>query len=195
MSGKVSIKTEILSVLLSFSIAGTVAGLAASQANALDGSTGSRSAIAKTLTFGAPIRRASPPSKQTKLSQDKGVYSSIDRDLGDPADSPTSPQADFSSDHKIAINTSHVPASTERKGTVQVDTGNSSSSPAFDRVPEGQRDFLLQRITLTEKILTRFGRAYDYRALTVSQLQSVLDGLEAQRKKDGQAVPLPPDEL
>jgi hypothetical protein len=53
-------------------------------------------------------------------------------------------------------------------------------SARFDPVPQPQRDGIARRLGLVEEILRKHGRAYDYRSLTVRDLETILAELDAQ---------------
>jgi hypothetical protein len=50
----------------------------------------------------------------------------------------------------------------------------------FDAVPQSQADGISKRLGLVEEILRKYGRAYDYRTLTIKDLQAILADLDAQ---------------
>ncbi len=52
----------------------------------------------------------------------------------------------------------------------------------FDEVPKEKMDEIAVRIKYTYEILKRFGRAYDYRSTTLSQLKQTLAELEKETK-------------
>lgn len=62
-----------------------------------------------------------------------------------------------------------------------------TGSPSFDPVPADQTEALLKRLKLVETLIEKFGRAYDYRALTVSQLENILANLEKAEPPVGDA--------
>ena len=73
---------------------------------------------------------------------------------------------------------------------VPADTADTSSSPgkvasstSFDVVPTSQTEPFIRRLKLAEALLTRHGRAYDYRAMTVVELQHVLDKLDSEAQR------------
>lgn len=53
-------------------------------------------------------------------------------------------------------------------------------SSKFDTVPGSQTEPLLRRLKLVEALILKYGRAYDYRSLTVTELQSILGKLDVQ---------------
>jgi hypothetical protein len=53
----------------------------------------------------------------------------------------------------------------------------------FDSVPSGQADAISKRLRLVERLLTKYGRAYDYRTLTVKDLESILAYLEEEAER------------
>ena len=54
--------------------------------------------------------------------------------------------------------------------------------PGFDAIPEGYSDTIAERLKLIEKLIRDYGRAYDYRSLTSTQLQSILSELEQEKQ-------------
>jgi hypothetical protein len=80
----------------------------------------------------------------------------------------------------------------ERPGAPSAGSVRSQSTPlapasasrwqtaAFDRVPLTQADGIARRLRLVEDIMRRHGRAYDYRSLTVHDLEMILAELDAQ---------------
>jgi hypothetical protein len=58
---------------------------------------------------------------------------------------------------------------------------------AFDAVPVDQTDALVRRLELVQQLIRDYGRAYDYRALTVRQLEGILEALE-----NSELAPIPP---
>jgi hypothetical protein len=53
----------------------------------------------------------------------------------------------------------------------------------YDRVPTTQTDGISYRLRLVEEILRKHGRAYDYRSLTVKDLELILAELDAQAER------------
>ena len=55
-----------------------------------------------------------------------------------------------------------------------------AAAPAstFDPVPSDQASLIAKRLPLIEKIMVKHGRAYDYRAHTVKQLEAILASLD-----------------
>jgi hypothetical protein len=49
----------------------------------------------------------------------------------------------------------------------------------FDKVPPPQTDGISRRLHLVDEILRRYGRAYDYRTLTVKDLEMIQSELDA----------------
>jgi hypothetical protein len=60
-------------------------------------------------------------------------------------------------------------------------------SKGFDLVPTNQTEPLIRRLKLAETLVMKYGRAYDYRAMTVLELQGILDKLDAEAKRETQA--------
>ncbi len=50
---------------------------------------------------------------------------------------------------------------------------------SFDAVPASQSDAILQRIKIVENLVRKYGRAYDYRAHTLKELQLIQSTLES----------------
>jgi hypothetical protein len=61
--------------------------------------------------------------------------------------------------------------------------GKAASRTSYDVVPSSQTEPFIRRLKLAEALLTRYGRAYDYRAMTVVELQKVLDKLDSDAQK------------
>ena len=55
-----------------------------------------------------------------------------------------------------------------------------TSQCAYDQVPASQVEPLVRRLQIVESLVTKYGRAYDYRALTVTQLEALLGQLDTQ---------------
>lgn len=49
---------------------------------------------------------------------------------------------------------------------------------SFDPVPNAQREPITRRLRLIERLIRDFGRAYDYRAVTIAELTAILASLE-----------------
>ncbi len=56
-------------------------------------------------------------------------------------------------------------------------------SGAFDQVPDQHIKDVAQRLKYTNEILKRFGRAYDYRIMTLAQFKKTLNELEQSEEK------------
>jgi hypothetical protein len=61
--------------------------------------------------------------------------------------------------------------------------GKAASATSFDIIPASQTEPFIRRLKLAEALLTRHGRAYDYRAMTVPELQRILDKLDSDSQK------------
>ncbi len=61
-------------------------------------------------------------------------------------------------------------------------------SRGFETVPDPQRDSIAQRLELVERLIRDHGRAYDYRVMTVAQLEKTLAELDAKVEADPLAV-------
>ena len=57
---------------------------------------------------------------------------------------------------------------------MQVGLQNSPPSDSYDQVPAEKTEMILKRLRVTEEILKKTGRAYDYRKMTTSQLEATL---------------------
>lgn len=53
----------------------------------------------------------------------------------------------------------------------------------FDPVPKSQKVAIRKRIQLVDRMIAKYGRAYDYRTHTLRELQNILAELEAQAKQ------------
>jgi hypothetical protein len=49
---------------------------------------------------------------------------------------------------------------------------------SFDPVPKAQREPITRRLRLIERLVLEYGRAYDYRAVTIAELTAILTSLE-----------------
>lgn len=58
---------------------------------------------------------------------------------------------------------------------------SSAVAPAtpYDPVPADQVDALSKRLKLVEELIRKHGRAYDYRTLTIKELEALIEGLSA----------------
>lgn len=54
------------------------------------------------------------------------------------------------------------------------------ASARYDAVPSSQTEPLIRRLHLVEQLISKHGRAYDYRTATVTQLQEILGNLDSQ---------------
>ncbi len=54
---------------------------------------------------------------------------------------------------------------------------------AFDPVPEPQKEPVIRRLYLVEKLIREHGRAYDYRTITYSELLAILNQLRKEQPK------------
>ena len=71
----------------------------------------------------------------------------------------------------------------------------SFKAPPFDSVPTEHRASIAKRLALIEGLLLEHGRAYDYRTLTLAQLQALVDhlgGSKAQASPEAKPVSRPP---
>lgn len=67
-------------------------------------------------------------------------------------------------------------------------TPSSNSSPQqYDAVPTTQAEPLIRRLRLVETIIAKYGRAYDYKTLTVTELQTILGQLDNQATQAAEA--------
>lgn len=79
--------------------------------------------------------------------------------------------------------------------TVAVERSGPDASAAFDPVPSDQSPALVKRLRLVELLISRHGRAYDYRVHTVRELESMLAQLDspgASKRPAPRAAMLPP---
>lgn len=67
------------------------------------------------------------------------------------------------------------------------------ATASFDTVPAGQSDAILQRLKIVENLVRKYGRAYDYRAHTLKELQLIQSTLESTAAPVAapQAAPIP----
>jgi hypothetical protein len=64
--------------------------------------------------------------------------------------------------------------------------GPAVSAP-YDSVPTDQVKPIARRLQVVSEILSRFGRAYDYRSHTLRELEAILHGLEEATRPDAPA--------
>jgi hypothetical protein len=67
----------------------------------------------------------------------------------------------------------------------QAAVSNRWQTAQYDRVPIEQTNGVAKRLGLVEEILRKHGRAYDYRSLTVRDLEQILAELDAQAVLSG----------
>jgi len=61
----------------------------------------------------------------------------------------------------------------------------------FDAVPAAQREPITRRLRLIEKLLLEHGRAYDYRSVTIAELNAILSHLDSPQGRVRGADPKP----
>jgi hypothetical protein len=80
------------------------------------------------------------------------------------------------------------PARMETVSAIEEESSVRTRAPAvdasFDSVPSPQIGPVTQRLKVVEEILTRFGRAYDYRSHTLRELQAILKQLDEVTRPD-----------
>jgi hypothetical protein len=113
--------------------------------------------------LGATTAEAAKPNKKTKPAPE--TYSSID-------------------DGSLLLPAPRglVPAVSVTSNKAQTQTP--TKEPSFDPVPQDQAELIARRLQLIDQLIRRHGRAYDYRTLTVRQLESILARLEADSTSD-----------
>lgn len=71
-----------------------------------------------------------------------------------------------------------------RHVAVKVSAETAAPAPAsgsgYDTVPNSQAEPLVRRLRLVQELITKYGRAYDYRSLTVTALQEILAQLDSE---------------
>lgn len=60
----------------------------------------------------------------------------------------------------------------------------SNSEVGHDEVPITKRDAILDRLSLVEKLIRKFGRAYDYRSITTKELETIFQRLEKKQLQE-----------
>jgi hypothetical protein len=70
------------------------------------------------------------------------------------------------------------PAPAPRKAVKAVEPDLTELREAYDPVPSDQKDSIVRRLKLIEKIIREHGRAYDYRIHTNTELEAILAKLE-----------------
>jgi hypothetical protein len=83
---------------------------------------------------------------------------------------------------KKAIREAAYTAATQSQSRPQPQLQN-----GFDVVPPSQTEPLIRRLHLAEQLVMRYGRAYDYRSMTVVELQTILNQLDTEAQKQSQA--------
>jgi hypothetical protein len=97
------------------------------------------------------------------------------------APAPTPPKTKWKS--HVTVKTTLAPA----PAVVAPQTAPVVLTKGFDLVPNNQTEPLIRRLKLSEQLVVKYGRAYDYRAMTVLELQSILDKLDADAQRQTQA--------
>jgi hypothetical protein len=84
-----------------------------------------------------------------------------------------------------AKTTQTYPATEEGASNDVLDSapGKQAAASSFDVIPVSQTEPFIRRLKLAEALVTRYGRAYDYRAMTVPELQSILNKLDSEAQK------------
>lgn len=65
------------------------------------------------------------------------------------------------------------------KAVVRADVAKKQKAQSFDTVPDKRITEIAQRLKYANEILKRWGRAYDYRSVTLSQFKKIVAELEA----------------
>ena len=86
-------------------------------------------------------------------------------------------------DLREKVTASPSPAPAEETAATEA----TEKTPAYDSVPSDQTDSIIKRLQLTEELVRKYGRAYDYRTHTTQSLQAILSDL----KKVPSTGPLP----
>ncbi len=68
------------------------------------------------------------------------------------------------------------PRGTSRKGKTEV-----PHLQDFDPVPDHQREPVIRRLKMIERLIRDYGRAYDYRELTTQDLSTIIQALDQKR--------------
>jgi len=161
--------------------------------------------IASFLILSVATSAAFASAKPAKVSQtfpateegpSEEAVSSAPGYIGSQAPAPTEPE----SSDAAAQAPAPTPAKTQWKSHVTVQTSAAPAptvvapqtapvalSKGFDLVPSNQTEPLIRRLKLSEQLVVKYGRAYDYRAMTVLELQSILDKLDADAQRQTQA--------
>jgi hypothetical protein len=123
--------------------------------------------------------KTNPVYPATEDTPSEEVISSAPGYNGQTPAAPTSVQVQNTAPTQMA-----APAQVQAKVKVQAkaQTQPQAQAPSdpmrYDSVPNNQAEPLLRRLRLVEELIAKYGRAYDYRELTVPQLQDILSQLD-----------------
>jgi hypothetical protein len=116
------------------------------------------------------------------------VYSSIDDSDGGVADAslfaPVLPGSLGTPVHIVQV--AHSKPSHAKKASASHD----AAPLIYDNVPADQVDPIITRLRLVGQLILRYGRAYDYRTMTVQELETILHRLDANEAAQARAVTL-----
>jgi hypothetical protein len=93
------------------------------------------------------------------------------------------PQQPYMNQEDVEVHNDGDAPSATVTTTTSISPGKAASATGFDIVPTSQTEPFIRRLKLAEALLTRYGRAYDYRAMTVIDLQHILDKLDSESQK------------
>jgi hypothetical protein len=136
---------------------------------------------------------AKPLPKKTKTSRSE-VYNAVD-DVGSIPDAApgSAPLGEVAASYPSATQPSRKdapkPSPAGSQGQAQAKT---FTAPPYESVPDDQRELIARRLTLVSQLILEHGRAYDYRALTLAQLEALVGHLGTQTPP---AAPIPAPRL
>jgi hypothetical protein len=85
--------------------------------------------------------------------------------------------------------TAPAPQTAPKKQAMAPKRAPSAKAAAFDSVPASQSDAILQRLKIVENLVRKHSRAYDYRTLTLKELQQIESSLNSSKVRAELAAP------
>lgn len=137
----------------------------------------------------SPRSGATPERKlEVYSANEAGEPTTIIQSVPGPASVPDSGQAPAKTLPKVATPVVHAPTLVTRPAAMATISSRAYTVPKgdFDPVPSEHAASIAGRLKLVEVLITRYGRAYDYRIHTQRELEAILNELEA--KEDGAAA-------
>lgn len=121
-------------------------------------------------------------SKKTKpeaAAPKAEVYSALDSD-GAPEPIELMPPLNQPQNTQAAPSTKVASRASAARGTQMV---------KYESVPNSQRDSISKRLKIIDRLVTDYGRAYDYRNHTTQELEAILERLDSAQAKASQPAP------